>query len=93
MFRNENFQFSKCRLRRLQQARNKLFTEFESQHEILCSDTICFWIGFSSFKWLHLNCGANSAILPDEALLELAIATDKHRFYNKNSFPLRTRGC
>ena len=62
MLQNENFQFSKCRLQELQQGRNKFFTWFESQHEILCSDTICFWIGYSSFEWLHLNCETNSAI-------------------------------
>ena len=53
---------------------------------MLCSDTICFWIAYSSFEWLLLNCAANFAIFPDEALLELAAATNEHRFYTQNTF-------
>ena len=59
MFQNEKIQFSKCGLRKLQQVKNKLFTQFESHHETLCFDTICFWIAYSSFD---LNCGTKFVI-------------------------------
>ena len=37
-------------------------------------------------QYVHLNCGANFAILSDEALSELAAATYEHSFLTKNTF-------
>ena len=48
---------------------------------------------YSSFEWLHLNCEANFAILLDEALLELAAATNELSFHTKNTFSQKIRGC
>ena len=59
---------------------------------MLSSDKIRFWTGYSGFEWLHLNCGANLAILTHDALLELAATINEHSFHTKNTF-FENRGC
>ena len=65
--------FKKCHLRKLQHVRNTFFTLFENQHEILCSDTICFSRAYSKVERLLLICGA---------ILQLCVS---HAFHLKDS--------
>ena len=57
--------------------------------------TQCFWIGYSSVKWLHLDSIVKQILqyLPDGTLLELAAATYMDRFYNKSTFSQTNLGC
>ena len=44
------------------------------------------------FRMIAAQCGANFAILPDEALSELATAPNEHSFHTKTLFP-KNRDC
>ena len=45
------------------------------------------------FRMIAPQLWSKFAILPDEALLELAAATNDHRFYTKNTFSQKIPGC